>query len=141
MRVHEPKTREAGSDEFTIKTGNGGADSEVTDKVRRSCQTETRMNHKYGEPGCTSLVQTKNNKSHPLLKTSALLIIAALRTPRVYRLPGRFKWDGAETRSTGKGKKQRNGSAALFGPVYLLIFNGSHSIMSPLVGTCGVNPG
>lgn len=41
MRVHAPKTREAGSDEFTIKTGNGGADSEVADKVRRSCRTET----------------------------------------------------------------------------------------------------
>lgn len=62
------------------------------------------MNHKYGEPGCTSLVQTKNNKSHPLLKTSALLIIAVLRTPRVYRLPEWFKWDGAETRSTGEGE-------------------------------------
>lgn len=41
MRVHAPKTREAASDEFTIKTGNGRADSEVADKVRRSCRTET----------------------------------------------------------------------------------------------------
>lgn len=82
------------SNEFSIKTGNEGTDSQVIDKVRKSWPNRgigvAQMTHKYHEPKCTSLLQTKNNKSHPLLKPSLHLIIAVLRKSRVYHLPECF---------------------------------------------------